>query len=157
MLGSPEVGEGERQRLTFKGREILDLESRVRLEVRSWRTDHVALALILSPVVVPGLVSVRRPLPSIFQNSVDHRFADQDAQIHDKKGIHRPAGTDRGNKTWTTLKKQLLKDDKSGPKHDNEEKAVVIIIILFYCGALLRFRLVIKRHLGLHTSVDCYS
>lgn len=52
----------------------------------------MALALVLSPVVVPGLVSVRRPLPSVFQNSVDHCFTDQDAQIHYQKGIHRPAG-----------------------------------------------------------------
>lgn len=55
----------------------------------------MALTLILSPVVVPGLVSVRRPLPSVFQNSVDHCFTDQDAQIHNQKGIHRPAERQR--------------------------------------------------------------
>lgn len=54
----------------------------------------MALALIFSPVVVPGLVSVGRPLPGVFQNGVDHRFADQDAQIHYKKGIHRSARTE---------------------------------------------------------------
>lgn len=31
------------------------------------------------------------------------------------------------------------------------------VIILFYSGALLRFRLVIKSHLGLHACVDCNS
>lgn len=30
-----------------------------------------------------------------------------------------------------------------------------ILVILFYSGALLRFRLVIQRHLCLHASVDC--
>lgn len=51
----------------------------------------MTLALILSPVVVPGFVPVRRPLPGVLENSVDHRFADQDAQVHYEKAIHRPA------------------------------------------------------------------
>lgn len=55
----------------------------------------MALALILSPVVVPGFVSVRRPLPGIFQDSVDHSFTDQDAQVDNQEGIHRPAEKDK--------------------------------------------------------------
>lgn len=75
----------------------------------------MALALILSPVVVPGLVSVRRPLPSVFQNSVDHRFADKDAQIHDQECIHRPAETQCKDQVQETgnvsvIKKQLLNE-----------------------------------------------
>lgn len=54
----------------------------------------MTLALILSPVVVPGLVAVRRPLPGVLENSVDYRFADQDAQVHYEKGVHRPAGAE---------------------------------------------------------------
>lgn len=53
----------------------------------------MTLALILSPVVVPGLVAVRRPLPGVLENSVDHRFADQDAQVHYEEGVHRPVRT----------------------------------------------------------------
>lgn len=51
----------------------------------------MALALVFRPVVVPGLVSVWRPLPGVFEDSVDHGFADQDAQVHDEEGVHRPA------------------------------------------------------------------
>lgn len=55
-------------------------------------TDHVALALVLRPVVVPGLVPVWRPLPGVLEDGVDHGLADQDAQIHDEEGVHGPAG-----------------------------------------------------------------
>lgn len=51
----------------------------------------MALTLVLSPVVVPGLIPIGRPLPSVLQNSVDQRFTDQDAQVHYEEGIHRPA------------------------------------------------------------------
>lgn len=54
----------------------------------------MTLALILGPVVVPGLVPVRRPLPGVLENSVDHRFADQDAQVHYEKAVHRPTRTE---------------------------------------------------------------
>lgn len=54
----------------------------------------MTLALILGPVVVPGLVAVRRPLPGVLEDSVDHRFADQDAQVHYEKGVHGPARTE---------------------------------------------------------------
>lgn len=58
----------------------------------------MSLALVLRPVVVPGLVSVWRPLPGVFQNRVDDRLTDQDEQVHYEEGIHRPAereGTDQ--------------------------------------------------------------
>lgn len=55
----------------------------------------MALTLVLSPVVVPGLISIGRPLPSVLQNSVDYRFTDQDAQVHYEEGIHRPAERER--------------------------------------------------------------
>lgn len=54
----------------------------------------MALALVLSPVVVPGFVPVRRPLPGVLQDSVDYSFTDQDAQVHDEEGVHRPAESD---------------------------------------------------------------
>lgn len=60
--------------------------------VRGYFTDHVALALVFRAVVVPGLVPVRRPLPGVLEDGVDHGFADQDAQIHDEEGVHGPAG-----------------------------------------------------------------
>lgn len=54
----------------------------------------MTLALVLRPVVVPGLVAVRRPLPGVLENSVDHGFADQDAQVHYEEGVHRPVRTE---------------------------------------------------------------
>lgn len=67
----------------------------------------MTLALILCPVVVPGLVAVRRPLPGVLENSVDHRFADQDAQVHYEEGVHRPVRTE-GRRSINAFRVKLV-------------------------------------------------
>lgn len=69
-----------------------DFFPNMNFKIKGSFTDHVALALVLRPVVVPGLVPVRRPLPGVLEDGVDHGFADQDAQIHNEEGVHGPAG-----------------------------------------------------------------
>lgn len=73
----------------------------------------MTLALILSPVVVPGLVPVRRPLPGVLENGVDHRFADQDAQVHYEKAVHRPARTE-GKHSITTFREKIVECGNTG-------------------------------------------
>lgn len=67
----------------------------------------MALALVLGPVVVPGLVPVRRPLPGVLENRVDHRFADQDAQVHYEKAVHGPARPE-GQHSITAVREEIV-------------------------------------------------
>lgn len=50
------------------------------------------LPLSLGFLVVPGLISVWVGLPGIFQDSIDQSFTDQNAEVHNQVGVHRPAG-----------------------------------------------------------------
>lgn len=56
------------------------------------KTHDVPLPLRLGLLVVPGLVSVGVRLPGVLQDGVDEGFADQDAQIDNQVGVHRPGG-----------------------------------------------------------------
>lgn len=105
----------------------------------------MALTLVFRPVVVPGLVPVRRPLPGVLEDSVDHCLADQDAQVHDEEGVHGPAGGGtRGG--GGTVRSEC-------PKLQAHESAATVAVLL-HSGALLRFGLIVERHLGLHAGVD---
>lgn len=103
----------------------------------------MALALVLRPVVVPGLVPVRRPLPGVLEDGVDHGFADQDAQIHDEEGVHGPAGGPEEGRQGEVGVSSIEKLTNN-----------VAVSVLLHSRALLRFGLVVQRHLGFHAGVD---
>lgn len=104
----------------------------------------MALALVLRPVVVPGLVPVRRPLPGVLEDGVDHGLADQDAQIHDEEGVHGPAAGDQKRSGAVT----------SGCLASRAREDAATAVVLLHSRALLRFGLIVQRHLGFHAGVD---
>lgn len=50
------------------------------------------LPLSLSFLVVPRLISVWVSLPDVLQERIDQSFTDQNAEVHNQVGVHRPAG-----------------------------------------------------------------
>ncbi len=153
MLGSPEAEERERQRLWAVREEIWDWESCAsKLEVTertTWRWRSFSVLWLYHGSSLSGdhcQAYFRTVLITALLMRM-HRYTMRKAFI-DLQGH-------RGE-----IRKRTQEKYQSPKKTTNLNHAVEAarkLILLFYSRALLRFRLVIKRHLGLHTSVDCNS
>lgn len=60
------------------------------MALNSRLTNRTAFSLLFCLLVVEGLIPFFLSLPGILQDGAEDGFEQQDAQVDDQKGIHRP-------------------------------------------------------------------